>query len=242
MSGLLFLIPCYLSEANDASFITPIVKDVLSNTSFFLAENVRTARRFISSLKLDVDISSLHFEVMDKSTDMYTIEYLMKPILEGQDLGIISEAGLPGLADPGNVAVSWAHKNNIRVVPLPGASSIQMALIGSGFNGQQFTFHGYLPIDKKERAQDILRLEKEVNRTGYTQIFMETPFRNDQMVSAILAICNPQTYLSVAADISGENEFIATMTIEEWKKSIPSLHKIPTIFCLGNLYGLINLF
>jgi len=233
MSGVLYLIPSYLSESNDASFIAPMVKDVLQNTSHFLVENVRTARRFISSLKLGVDISELQFEVMDKSTDAQSVEQLMKPLTNGRDLGVISEAGLPGLADPGNVAVSWAHQNNVRIIPLPGASSIQMALIGSGFNGQQFTFHGYLPIDKKERTQKIKQLEAEVNRTGYTQIFMETPFRNDQIVSAVLSTCNANTRLSIASDISGKNELIQSKTIQEWKKATPQLHKIPTIFSLG---------
>jgi len=233
MSGVLYLIPSYLSESNDASFIAPMVKDVLQNTSHFLVENVRTARRFISSLKLGVDISELQFEVMDKSTDARSVEQLMKPLTNGRDLGVISEAGLPGLADPGNVAVSWAHQNNVRIIPLPGASSIQMALIGSGFNGQQFTFHGYLPIDKKERTQKIKQLEAEVNRTGYTQIFMETPFRNDQIVSAVLSTCNANTRLSIASDISGKNELIQSKTIQEWKKATPQLHKIPTIFSLG---------
>jgi len=233
MRGVLYLIPSYLSESNDASFIAPMVKDVLQNTSHFLVENVRTARRFISSLKLGLDISELQFEVMDKSTDAQSVEQLMKLLTDGHDLGVISEAGLPGLADPGNVAVSWAHRNNVRVIPLPGASSIQMALIGSGFNGQQFAFHGYLPIDKRERTQKIKQLEAEVNRTSYTQIFMETPFRNDQMVSAILATCNANTRFSIACDISGKNELIQSKTIQEWKKASPSLHKIPTIFSLG---------
>lgn len=233
MRGRLYLIPSYLSENNEASFIAPMVLDVIQNTSYFLVENSRTTRRFISSLKLGLDISKLQFEVMNKLTDSTSIEQLMKPILDGHDLGVISEAGLPGLADPGNVAVGWAHKKGIKVIPLPGASSIQMALIGSGFNGQQFTFHGYLPIDKKEREQKIKRLEIEVNKTGYTQIFMETPFRNDQMVSAIIATGNPNTLLSIASDISGKNELLQTKTIQEWAKATPNLHKIPTVFCLG---------
>ncbi len=231
--GILYLIPSYLSEANDASFIAPQVKDVLSNTSYFLVENIRTSRRFISSLKLGLDISQLHFEVMDKTTDSHSIEQLMKPLKEGQNLGVISEAGLPGLADPGNIAVSWAHKNNYSVIPLAGASSIQMALIGSGFNGQQFTFHGYLPINGKERAQKIRLLESEVNKTGYTQLFMETPYRNDQILSTILATCSTNIFLSIASDISGDKEFIQTKRIEEWRKSIPELHKIPTVFSFG---------
>ena len=233
MSGSLFLVPGYLSAANDASFIAPMVEDILSNTNHFLVENVRTARRFISSLKLGLDISALHFEVMDKSTDARSIDPLVNLLKEGHDLCVISEAGLPGLADPGNLAVSWAHKNNIRVVPLPGASSIQMALISSGFNGQQFTFHGYLPIDGKERTQRIHQLEETVNRTGYTQILMETPFRNNQIFSAILSVCRASTLVSVGSDISGEHEFIKTKTIADWKKSVPELHKIPTIFSLG---------
>lgn len=233
MKSTLYLIPSYLSKANDASFIVPMVKDIIANTAYFLVENVRTARRFISSLKLSLCISELHFEVMDKYTDRHAIEQLMSPILEGHDLGIISEAGLPGLADPGNLAVSWAHKNNVRVIPLPGVSSIQMALIGSGFNGQQFTFCGYLPIGRRERTQMIKKLEFEVNKSGYTQLFMETPFRNDQLLSTLLSTCNPHILLSIASDISGGKECIQTKTISDWKNRSPKIHKIPTIFSLG---------
>jgi 16S rRNA (cytidine1402-2'-O)-methyltransferase len=233
MKHRLFLIPTYLDESNDTGFISPMIHDILRNTDYYLVENVRTARRFIGSLKLGIDISQLRFEELNKKSSAGDITRIMTELISLGDVGVMSEAGLPGLADPGNLAVSWAHKNSIQVVPLPGTSSIQMALVASGFNGQQFTFHGYLPIDKDEQAKKIKQLENEVGRTGYTQIFMETPFRNNQLLQSLMTHCSSRTLLSIAAGISGQNEIIATKTIGEWKSINPDLHKIPTVFCVG---------
>jgi len=230
--GKLFLIPSYLDNSNDGSFIAPMVKDVVLNTQHFIVENIRTARRFISSLQLDIDIPSLHFNTLDKKTTPQDINEIMLP-LQAHDVGLISEAGLPCLADPGNLAVSWAHKYNYTVEPLPGASSIQMALIASGFNGQCFTFHGYLPIDKKEQIKKIRQMEKEVAQSGYTQIFMETPFRNNNLIKNLLSTCADTTLLTIASAISAPQAYISTKSIGDWKKEIPELHKIPTVFCVG---------
>ncbi|MEM9894808.1 MAG: SAM-dependent methyltransferase [Bacteroidota bacterium] len=234
MAGKLFLIPSYLSASNDAGFIAPMVVEVLRNTSYYLTENVRTSRRFISSLKAGIVIENLHFDTLDKSTSWDDLYPLFEPVRMGEDMGVISEAGLPCLADPGNIAVSFAHQNHIQVVPMPGASSIQTALIASGFNGQQFTFHGYLPIDKKLRRQKIKELEG-LSKTGFTQLFMETPYRNMQLFDDLKQICLPTTYLSIAANISGADEFIQTNSIEKWKKQKINLQKIPAIFSLGIL-------
>ncbi|MEQ8907053.1 SAM-dependent methyltransferase [Ekhidna sp.] len=230
--GKLFLIPTYLSTDNDASFVSPMVTEVLLNTKFFFVENVRTARRFISSLKAGITIDELDFKILDKKSNWDQMYPLFEPLRNGEDMGVISEAGVPCLADPGNLAVSFAHQTNIQVVPMPGTSSIQMALIASGFNGQKFTFHGYLPIDKNPRQQKIRELEK-LSQTGYTQLFMETPYRNQQLIKDILKTCRPDTLLSVAADISGSNEKIRTQPVSKWQKTDIQIHKIPAIFSFG---------
>lgn len=234
-SGTLYIIPTYLSEKNDASFIAPMVCDVIKNTSHFLVENVRTARRFISSLKLEIDISQLSFEILDKNSTYQTVSTQIEEWKSVINIGIMSEAGLPGLADPGHLAISYAHKHNMQVVPLPGASSIQTALISSGFNGQQFTFNGYLPIGKPERIQAIKNMELIVEKTGITQIFMETPFRNNAMMEDLVSNLNPNTTLHISSDIFGNQEFVKSKAISEWKKTKIDLHKIPTVFCIGQM-------
>ncbi|SNS44968.1 16S rRNA (cytidine1402-2'-O)-methyltransferase [Ekhidna lutea] len=230
--GKLFLIPTYLSTDNDASFVSPMVTEVLQNTKHFFVENVRTARRFISSLKAGITIDELEFNILDKKSNWDQMYPLFEPLRNGEDMGVISEAGVPCLADPGNLAVSFAHQTNIQVVPMPGTSSIQMALIASGFNGQKFTFHGYLPIDRNPRQQKIRELEK-LSQSGYTQLFMETPYRNQQLIKDILKTCRPDTLLSIAADISGSTEKILTQPVSKWQKTDIQIHKIPAIFSFG---------
>lgn len=233
--GSVFLIPTYLSAQNDASFLAPMVLDVIKNTTHFLVENVRTARRFISSLKLGIDISSLQFEVLDKKSSADELQAKMKLLANGNDIGIISEAGLPGLADPGSLAVAFAHRNGIQVIPLPGATSIQTAVISSGFSGQQFTFHGYLPIQKPERAKALKNLEQLVKQTGFTQVFMETPFRNMSLLSDLTKELHPSTHLCICSDIFGDREYIKTQVVSQWKKAKIDLHKIPSVFCIGQI-------
>ena len=230
--GKLFLIPTYLSSNNDASFIAPMVVDIVKNCAHYLVENVRTARRFISSLKTGAMIENLQFFELDKKSSWDDLYPLFEPLRNGQDMAVMSEAGLPCLADPGSLAVTFAHQTGVQVVPLPGASSIQMALISSGFNGQQFTFHGYLPIDKNARKQKIRELEK-LSSSGYTQLFMETPYRNHQLIKDILSVCRQDTLLSIAAGISGAQEKIVTQPINKWKKTDIQIHKIPAVFSFG---------
>lgn len=232
MAGKLFLVPTYLSSSNDATFIAPMTVEIIKNTRYYFVENVRTARRFISSLRTGVVIEDLEFFVLDKKSKWDQMYPLFEPLRKGNDMAVMSEAGVPCLADPGNVAVSFAHQANIRTVPLPGASSIQMALIASGFNGQRFTFNGYLPIDKAPRLQKIRELEK-MSATGHTQLFMETPYRNQPLLKDIINHCNPDTLLSIAADISGTNEFIRTLPIRKWKTTDIQIHKIPAVFSFG---------
>ena len=177
-------------------------------------------------------IEDLHFQILDKKSNLNQMYPLFEPLRKGKDMAMISEAGVSCLADPGNLAVSFAHQTHIQVIPMPGTSSIQMALIASGFNGQRFTFHGYLPIDKNPRQQKIKEPER-LSLSGHTQLFMETPYRNQQLINDILKICRPDTLLSIAAGISGSNEKILTQPISKWQKTDIQRHKIPAIFSFG---------
>ena len=230
--GSLFLIPTVLAEGTSQSVISPQIREIIPRLDYFLVENVRTARRFISSLKLGISIDSLHFEVLDKSTSSGDIEALMLPLLSGKDIALMSEAGCPGIADPGSLAVAFAHKKGIKVCPLAGPSSMFLALMGSGFNGQSFAFHGYLPIQRQERTQALKALEIESRKLNRTQIFMETPFRNMQLFEDCLESLHPDTLLCIAKNLTGADETIQTKSIIQWKKEKPELHKVPVVFVL----------
>jgi len=230
--GKLYLIPTPLSENSLNKMITEEMKDIILSLKYFLAENIRTSRRFISSLKLGIKIEDLHFDTLDKKTSEKVIQRLCAPLLKGKDMAVLSEAGCPGIADPGNLAVSFAHYHNIEVVPLVGPSAIFMALMASGLNGQSFVFHGYLPIDKPRRTKAIKLLEKDAINKKQTQIFMETPYRNDHLMEDILKNCQPFIKLCIARDITGTDELIKTKTIADWRKSKPSLRKMPTVFLI----------
>jgi 16S rRNA (cytidine1402-2'-O)-methyltransferase len=232
--GTLYLIPNVLYENTQEQVITPQVREVLEKVDYLLVENIRTARRFISSLKLGKPIGSYHFEVADKELTLETAMELMKPIIQGRDGGIISEAGCPGIADPGSLLVKLAHQHDIRVVPISGPSSIFLALMASGFNGQRFVFHGYLPIDKHARGLQIKLLEKNALRFDETQIFMETPYRNNQLMQELIQHCQSTTRLCIAKSLTGKNEWIRTKNIGEWKNALPDLHKEPCMFLLYN--------
>jgi 16S rRNA (cytidine1402-2'-O)-methyltransferase len=230
--GKLFMIPTVLAENTAHWVISPQVKEVIANTKIFLVENPRSARRYISSLKLGITIEELQFEVLDKDTPPEQVSRLMIPLLNGADIGVISEAGCPGIADPGALAVAYAHQKGIQVVPLSGPSSMFLALMGSGFSGQSFAFHGYLPIDKKERAVALKKLEQESVREKRAQLFMETPFRNNQLLADALASLSPQTKLCIAKNLTASDELIQTKTIADWKNHPLDLHKVPTVFIL----------
>jgi 16S rRNA (cytidine1402-2'-O)-methyltransferase len=230
--GKLFMIPTVLAENTAHWVISPQVKEVIANTKIFLVENPRSARRYISSLKLGINIDELHMEVLDKDTPPEQVSRLMMPLLNGADIGVISEAGCPGIADPGALAVAYAHQKDIQVVPISGPSSMFLALMGSGFSGQSFAFHGYLPIDKKERAASLKKLEQESVREKRAQLFMETPFRNNQLLADALASLSPQTKLCIAKNLTAADELIQTKTIADWKNHPLDLHKIPTVFIL----------
>ena len=226
------MIPTVLADNTAHWVISPQVQEVISHTKIFLVENPRSARRYISSLKLGINIEELHMEVLDKDTPSEQVSRLMMPLLNGADIGVISEAGCPGIADPGALAVAYAHQKGIQVVPISGPSSMFLALMGSGFSGQSFAFHGYLPIDKKERAAALKKLEQESVREKRAQLFMETPFRNNQLLADALAFLSPQTKLCIAKNLTAADELIQTKTIADWKNHPIDLHKVPTVFIL----------
>ncbi len=226
----LFLIPTILAPGTQETVLPPQIKEVVSELNVFFVEELRTARRFISSLKLNKVIDDITFYELNKDTPPDQTLAQLKKLKT--DAGIISEAGCPGIADPGAVAVGFAHQLGHKVVPLVGPSSILMALMASGFNGQSFTFNGYLPIDKQLRIKSLQALEQIAKKKQQTQIFMETPFRNNQLLEDVLHNLNSETLLCIACNVTAEDEFIKTLPIKEWRKSKPDLHKKPTIFLL----------
>ncbi len=233
--GKLFVIPNVISDNTQEGVIPTQVKEAIKACDIFFVENLRTARRYISSLKLGLVIEELQFELVDKKTSFEDCFELIQPLLNGKVGGIISESGCPGIADPGARLVHLAHQFKIKTIPLVGPSSILLALMASGMNGQSFAFHGYLPIDRKEKQQKLRELEKESRQKDQTQIFMDTPYRNEQMLFDILKVCRKDSFLCVAKDISGENEQIITKSVGKWNMKDLDLKKIPTIFLLyGN--------
>jgi 16S rRNA (cytidine1402-2'-O)-methyltransferase len=230
--GRLYLIPNVLAPATFAQVLPAQIRDCIEQTDYYLAEDLRTARRFLSELKISRPIESLFFFELNKDTDQETMKAYFKQIPEGRNIGVISEAGCPGIADPGAMAVDYAHRNGMDVYPLVGPSSILLALISSGFNGQAFEFHGYLPIQKSERLKALKELEAQSRKGRKTQIFMETPYRNNQMMQDILDACSGASRLCVAASLTSQEQFIATKSVAEWRNSLPDLHKKPAIFLL----------
>jgi len=231
--GTLYLIPCTLGDTPAEQVLPQHVIDVARKLRHFVVEQPKTARQFLSVLKPERPIQSLHFATLNERTAANELSELLAPLLAGEDVGVISEAGCPGIADPGADLVNLAHRNGIRVVPLVGPSSILLALMASGLNGQCFAFHGYLPIAETERNRAITTLETESAKRKQTQMFIETPYRNDRMFSALLAQCRPETLLCVATDITLPGEQIQTRSIEQWKsQSTPQLNRRPSLFLL----------
>ena len=230
--GKLYLIPTVLSENTADKVLSPQIREVVTNIDYFFVEELRTARRFISALKIGKPIESLKFFELNKDTTAGAFQKEVESLPKGVDIGVISEAGCPGVADPGAMAVAYAHKINMEVLPLVGPSSILLALMGSGFNGQSFCFHGYLPIDKAEKVKVIKSLEKESKARNQTQIFMETPYRNMKMLEEILPVLNAETKFCIASGLTSESQYIKTKKVKDWPKFLPDIHKKPTIFLL----------
>ena len=229
----LYLIPITLGESELESVIPVSHREIILSISHFIVENVRTARRFLKKVDREIDIDSLHFYELNKHTDKNQLHSYLEPIKQGNPIGIMSEAGCPGVADPGADVVRIAHEKNIKVVPLVGPSSILLAMMASGMNGQNFAFNGYLPIKKNEKVQQIHLLEKRIYTENQSQLFIEAPYRNLQLFDDLVQNCQPHTKLCIACDLTLETEFIKTQSIEAWKKSKPDIQKRPAIFVLG---------
>lgn len=218
---------------------TPIEKvlpkyntEIINSLSFFIVENTRSARRFLKKCNPEIDINALTFYELNKRTLAKDIASFLNPMKRGESMGVISEAGCPAIADPGADVVAIAQRENYKVVPLVGPSSILMSLMASGFNGQSFAFHGYLPIDSNERGRKLKTLEELVYKDDQTQIFIETPYRNNKMAEDILQHCKPQTRLCIAMNISCDNETIITKKVGAWKGKLPNMHKQPCVFLI----------
>jgi 16S rRNA (cytidine1402-2'-O)-methyltransferase len=228
--GNLFLIPSAISANTQDAIVPPLVKEHLSGIRYFLAEDIRTARRYLGSLKVYERIEVLSFSVLNKDTKEGELAALFAPLFEGNHLGVISESGCPGIADPGALAVRFAHQNQIKVIPLVGPSAIFLSLMASGLNGQQFAFHGYLPVRAQEAAKAIRELEKESRSKNQTQIFIETPYRNNTLFGNLVRNLMPETQLCLALDVTGENEFILTQSVKNWRLKSVELPKDPAVF------------
>jgi 16S rRNA (cytidine1402-2'-O)-methyltransferase len=232
--GKLFLIPSPLADNTAAAVLPPQALELCKRLEYYICEDARTTRRFLSSLQLGLTIESLGITELNKDTPDHQVPHLLQPLLEGHDVGLLSEAGCPGVADPGARAVAHAHQKGIQVVPIVGPSSILLALMASGLDGQNFAFRGYLPVRNPDRAHAIKSLEKGV-RGGQTQIFMETPYRNNPLLKDLIANCQPETLLCIATNITAPEESIKTQPIRDWKQQLPDLHKQPSIFIMGNI-------
>jgi len=229
----LVLIPCPIAEQTAASVLPEEVRQAVLHTKHFLVENVRTARRFISELKLGIQIDELTFEILDKDTERKTVSDFFKKYDAAESIGVISEAGCPGVADPGALAVSIAQEMNIEVIPLVGPSSILLALMASGFSGQMFRFHGYLPIDRAARIRRMETLQKDVEKTGETQLFIETPYRNNAMLEDLIQQLPANQLLAIGCNIQDPSGFTQTKSLHQWSMEKLDLHKKPCIFLLG---------
>lgn len=231
-NGILYLIPTFLAETEPSNVFPLYNAEIVSKLTHFIVEDERTARRFIRKMDRVKDIDSLSLYLLNEHTKQESVKPILEILKAGTDIGLMSEAGSPCIADPGASVVAAAQEIGIRVVPLIGPSSILLALISSGFNGQNFSFNGYIPAEKSKRIAKIRELEKYAYK-GQTQIFIETPYRNDHLFKDILATCLPETKLCVAVNLTASNESVLTKTIGAWKSSpMPDIRKIPTVFLI----------
>jgi len=231
-NGILYLIPTTLGDNEPLEVLPLSVKKIIEATNHFIVENEKTARRFIKKITPKKVQPLLELHVLNKYTQDQELPAFLEAIYQGKNVGLLSEAGCPGVADPGSEIVKIAHEKGIRVVPLVGPSSILMAMMASGMNGQNFAFNGYLPIDKDERKRAIKQLEKRAIDLQQSQAFIETPYRNDKLLADLISTLSANTRLCVACDITLATEYIRTLTINEWKKTSVNLHKRPTMFVI----------
>ena len=231
--GQLYLIPTPIGDTEVYDVMPLSNQSVMRGLDYFVVENVRSARRFLSKAGIGKPIYSLTFSELNEHTLPEEVEGLLRPLLEGHDVGLLSEAGLPAVADPGAALVLLAHKHEIRVIPLVGPSSIMLALMSSGLNGQSFAFNGYLPVKNPERAKAIKFFEHRAIKEKQSQIFIEAPYRNVKLFEDLVSLCAPHTKLTIAADILQPNQFIETMEICQWRGKKPDINKRPAIFIIG---------
>jgi len=236
LKGILYLIPTTLGESNPHDVLPQTVKRAIEFIDCYIVENEKTARRFIKSIYPEKEQSSLIISSLNKHTEVSEHNQMIQPCLQGINVGLMSEAGCPGVADPGAAIVKLAHEKGIQVVPLVGPSSILLAMMGSGMNGQSFAFNGYLPIDKSDKKSALKNFEKLSFDKNQSQIFIETPYRNNKLLEDFLQTLQPNTHLCIAADITLPTEYIKTMKVSEWKKATIDLHNRPTIFIIHKSY------
>ena len=232
MIPALYLIPNLLGETPVEQVLPPYNREIILGIRHFIVEDVRTARRFLKLVDRSIDIDQLTFYTLNKHTNPEEVSSMLKPLEEGNPMGVISEAGCPAVADPGADVVAIAQRKGLQVVPLVGPSSIILAVMGSGFNGQSFAFNGYLPIEPDERIKTLKKLEQRAYTENQTQLFIETPYRNSKMMADILKACRPQTHLCIAAGLTTKDEYIKTHTVKEWTGKLPQLEKMPCIFLI----------
>lgn len=232
MTGKLFLIPTPISPENLTWVLPAGVRQCVASLSYFIVEHPKTARQFLKQLDGEQPLQALHMQTLNEHTSPKALEGLLEPLLAGHDTGLLSEAGCPAIADPGAGLIRLAHKNNITVMPLVGPSSILLALMASGLNGQRFAFHGYLPVESVARAGRIVELEKLSIRLQQTQIFIEAPYRNQKLLEQLADVCRDTTDLCVASHLTFSNESVTTKSIKEWRGALPDINKMPAIFLL----------
>ena len=232
MEVALYLIPVTLGDTAIEKVLPAHNKEIILGIKHFIVEDVRSARRFLKKVERSINIDELTFYPLNKHTSPEDISGYLKPLQTGESMGVISEAGCPAVADPGADVVAIAQRKNLKVVPLVGPSSIILSVMGSGFNGQSFAFHGYLPIEPGERIKRIKTLEQRIYAEDQTQLFIETPYRNGKMIEDIIKNCRPQTKLCIAANLTCDDEFVRTRTVKDWRGKAPDLSKIPCIFLL----------
>lgn len=230
--GKLYLIPTRLGDNPPLEVLPISVKKIIEMVDHYIVENEKTARRFIKKIDSRKQQSTLKFEILNKYTQPEELPRFLDACKDGKSMGLLSEAGCPGIADPGADVVKLAHENNIQVVPLVGPSSIILALMSSGMNGQSFAFNGYIPIDKAERKVHLKKMERLSKEQNQTQLFIETPYRNNKVLEDMCSVLHPQTRVCVACDITLPSEYIKTLSIKEWKNTKVDLHKRPAIFVI----------
>jgi len=232
MSGALYLVPTLIGAAAVAGSLPSAVLTTLQGLDGFVAENAKSARQFLKVVGYPLPLSQVTIAELSEHTRAATLPHLLAPLLAGKRLGLLSEAGCPGVADPGAQLVALAHQHGVRVVPLVGPSSLLLALMASGLNGQRFCFHGYLPVDRAACVQAVQALEVTSAATQTTQLFIETPYRNGRLLDVLLAHCRDDTLLCIASELTTENEFVRTRTVAQWRGSTPDLQRKPTVFLL----------